>query len=65
MAKIFIILFFIFYYIRLNIIYKKTINNIKVCLCTIGKKENLYVKEYVDFYKNKGVDKIFSNKRLY
>ena len=59
MAKILIILFFIFYYIRLKIIYKKIINNIKVCLCTIGKKENLYVKEYVDFYKNKGVDKIF------
>ena len=31
----------------------------KVCLCTIGKRENLYAKEYVEYYINFGVDKIF------
>ena len=33
--------------------------NIKICLCTIGKNENLYVREYVNHYKKYGVDKIF------
>ena len=33
--------------------------NIKVCLCTFGKKENLYAKEFVEHYKKYGVDKIF------
>ena len=32
---------------------------IKVCLCTSGKNENLYVKEFVEHYKKYGVDKIF------
>ena len=32
---------------------------IKVCLCTIGKLENLYVREYVSHYKRFGIDKIF------
>ena len=31
---------------------------IKVCLCTLGKKENRYVREYVGHYKKYGVDKI-------
>ena len=30
----------------------------KVCLCTLGKKENKYAREFVEFYKNIGVDKI-------
>ena len=33
--------------------------SMKVCLCTCGKKENLYVKEFVEHYKKYGVDKIF------
>ena len=32
---------------------------IKVCICTIGKEENLYIREFVKYYKNIGVDKIF------
>ena len=42
-------------------------SNIKVCLCTIGKKENRYIKEYVEHYFNYGVDKIFlyDNNDLY
>ena len=33
--------------------------DIKICICTIGKKENRYVKEFVQFYEKMGVDKIF------
>ena len=31
----------------------------KVCLCTCGKDENRYIKEFVNHYINYGVDKIF------
>jgi len=31
----------------------------KVALCCIGRMENRYIKEYVEYYKNIGVDKIF------
>ena len=32
--------------------------NMKICLCTLGKNENKYIKEFVEYYKNYGVDKI-------
>ena len=32
---------------------------LKVCLCVIGKKENLYANEFVNHYKKIGYDKIF------
>ena len=35
------------------------LKEIKVCLCTLGKKENLYAREFVEHYKSYGVDKIF------
>lgn len=38
--------------------YKKY-ENYKVCLCTLGKKENNYAIEFVKHYKRYGVDKIF------
>lgn len=31
----------------------------KVCLCTVGKNENRYIKEFVEHYKKYGIDKIF------
>ncbi len=34
-------------------------NHIKVALCTMGKKENLYIKEFVDYYIKLGIDHIF------
>ena len=37
----------------------KIFKKFKVCLCTIGKKENLYIKEFVEYYKQLGLDKIF------
>ena len=44
-----------------NIIYIKKlrkIKSIKVCLCTIGKNENKYITEFIEYYKNYGIDKI-------
>lgn len=35
------------------------IKNTKVCICTPVKNENRYIKEYVEYYKKYGVDKIF------
>ena len=32
---------------------------IKVCLCVIGKKENLYANKFFNHYKKIGYDKIF------
>ena len=40
----------------------KTINKtqtMKIALCTVGKKENLYVKEFIEYYINLGVNHIF------
>ena len=31
----------------------------KVALCCIGRQENRYIREFVEYYKNLGVDKIF------
>ena len=36
---------------------KKT--NMKIALCTIGKQENLYAKEFIEYYINLGVDQIY------
>ena len=33
--------------------------NLKIALCTMGKKENLYVKEFIDYYIKLGVNHIF------
>lgn len=33
--------------------------DLKICLCTLGKNENKYIREFVEYYKNYGVDKIF------
>ena len=52
-----------FFFISINIILiciKINKNKeLKVCLCTIGKKENLYASEFVEHYKKIGYDKIF------
>ena len=41
----------------INFSFKK--NYIKVALCSIGKKENLYVKEFISYYINLGIDHFF------
>ena len=32
---------------------------IKIALCAIGKKENLYISEFLEYYIKLGIDKIF------
>ena len=49
------ILLFIFIIISFIIKNKKT----SICLCVIGKNENLYVKEYVKYYKKLGYNHIY------
>ena len=48
-------IFLIFFAFLIKSKYKR----IKVCICSIGKLENLYVREYIAHYLNYGVDKIF------
>ena len=55
---IFLLLVYLNYVILKNKFKKKNIN-IKICICTVGKNENRYIKEYVEYYKNYGIDKIF------
>ena len=31
----------------------------KICICTIAKQENLYIREYLEHYKKYGVNKIY------
>lgn len=38
---------------------RKNIINLKICLCAIGKNENLYIKEFVEHYKKIGYNRIF------
>ena len=37
----------------------KYYNKVKICLCSIGKDENKYIIEFVEYYKNYGIDKIY------
>ena len=36
-----------------------SMNRTKVCICTLAKSENRYIREFIDHYKNYGVDKIY------
>ena len=55
-----IIIVFIYRYQSLNIKnIKSRINSIKICLCTLGKKENRYIREYITYYQKYGIDQIF------
>ena len=64
LTKIIIIIFEIFFFfliINIQIFENaKFFNNeIKISLCTMGRKENLYVKEFVEYYIKLGIDHIF------
>lgn len=52
-----IVLTFLFYILIFSSINKT--NKKFICLCVIGKKENIYVKEYINHYKKLGYDHIF------
>ena len=59
------ILIFILYLYFLNIAKRNELfrdyklSNMKICICTLGKNENRYIKDFVEHYKNYGVDKIY------
>ena len=54
--KVIIIIFSVLIY---DFFIIKKSNKKFICLCVIGKNENLYVKEYINHYKNLGYDHIF------
>lgn len=54
--KYILLIFFLCMNLKIN---RKKDNEIKVCLCTLGKKENRYAREFVIHYKKLDVDKIF------
>ena len=56
--KIILILIYCFIYIEFYLNFKNGID-IKVALCTMGKMENLYINEFVDYYYKLGIDHIF------
>ena len=43
--------------IILNIIYKR--KKLKIAICTMGKHENKYVKEFIEYYEKLGIDNIY------
>ena len=61
LIKFFLFSIYIYFSIYSNKIkfikYKSSI--LKICICTLGKEENRYIKEFVEYYKNYGVDKIY------
>ena len=55
--KIINILFYVIFILRISFINNK--KQIKIALCTMGKRENLYAKEFIDYYIKLGIDSIF------
>ena len=53
MISLNIFLFYCIFYIHYSFSHNK------VCVCSIGKEENKYVREFVEHYKKYGIDKIF------
>ena len=54
-----IIFIFLFPLLLIEIYRCHKLKQIKVCICTIGKQENRYIKEYIEYYKKYRIDKIF------
>lgn len=57
-----IIIFFLYNFYKFNnikLLLKAKKNNIKVCICTLGKQENRYIREFIEYYKKLGIDQIF------
>lgn len=46
---------------KIKLVQNIRLNNLKVCICTLGKDENKYITEFVQYYQNYGVDKIYLN----
>ena len=58
MLIIIIMIIFIIFLYKISINMNNIINNVKVCVCTLGKLENRYIREFVEHYLKYGVDKI-------
>ena len=62
-TKVFSLGILIYLITKINIFIFNIINTnnrkFKVCVCTLGKKENRYIREFVEHYKKYGVDKIY------
>jgi hypothetical protein len=59
-AFLFVLFCYIFNYInKIQLLSDNNFLNLKVCICTLGKDENRYITEFVEHYKNYGVDKIY------
>ena len=56
--KILLILVYCYIFIDFYKNYKIK-KDIKVAICTMGKMENLYINEFVDYYSKLGIDRIF------
>jgi len=62
MFIIFLILFFIVLLLITFSLFSESSeddNKIKICLCSIGKKENRYIKEFVTYYEKLGYNHIY------
>jgi len=57
--KTIVFFFNIFIIQNIYLLIIENLKKLKVCLCTVGKEENLYVREYVSHYKKYNLDKIF------
>ncbi len=40
-------------------LYLHKLTKLKICLCVVGKNENLYIKEFINYYKKLGYNHIF------
>ena len=62
-TKIFSLGILIYLIIKINIFIFNIVNTnnreYRVCICTLGKKENRYIREFVEHYKKYGIDKIY------
>jgi len=56
---IFFLIFILIIFCDFHFIKIKSKKLLKICLCVIGKRENRYVKEFVEHYKKIGYNKIF------
>ena len=55
----FLYIYFLVYSNKILLFKEFRISKLKVCVCTLGKEENRYIKEFVEHYRNYGVDKIY------
>ena len=56
---LFLIIVYLYYSLNKYDLRNKQKDFIKVCICTLGKKENKYIREFIEYYENYGIDKIF------